>query len=75
MKIGLLLFALIVFAGLGSNVSYAQQAGQAGQGRAMTAAKSASASSGALPGSRRGSVGGPVNKGPSINGTSKGRKH
>jgi hypothetical protein len=72
MRIGFVLFAVVVLGGSAVNTSYAQQPPQA---TANAGAKPAPPKFVAAVAPRRGTLGGPVNKGPGINGTGIQPKH
>lgn len=71
MKAGVFLSALVVVGGLAANASHAQLHPATARATVKPTPKSSLASAGL----RHGSLGGPVNKGPSINGTGVPRKH
>ena len=66
MEIRLFLVAVVVLGGFAANTSYAQQTRHE---TAKPVAKPAPVNSQGSSGSRPGLIGGPVNKGPKINGT------
>jgi hypothetical protein len=74
MKICVLLVAVLVVGGFAAN-SNGQQTHQTRHDTAKPVAKRAPVSSLGSSGSRPGSIGGPVNKGPKINGTGMRPKH
>jgi hypothetical protein len=72
MRIGFIIFVVVVLGGLAANSSYAQQPTQTAPNAGT---KPPPPKFEAAVDSRRGTLGGPVNKGPSINGTVIRAKH